>query len=110
MLIVSVEFKFASGGFEGVKAAVEDAVRNSRQEAGAQIYDWAIDVTDANRAIIFEVWDDQAALDEHFTHPYMDQLVAALSEANIRGEIESYSAEIYEVSGKRDMGFSLPTE
>jgi hypothetical protein len=56
------------------------------------------------------VWDDQAALDEHFTHPYMDTLVGALSSANIRGDIVQYSADIYDVSGKRDMGFTLPSE
>lgn len=110
MLIVSVVFEFVPGGFERVKAAVTDAVENSRKEAGAQTYDWAIDVTAPNRAIIFEVWDDQAALDAHFTHPYMDTLVTALGEANIRGDITHYSAEIYDVSGKRDMGFALPTK
>ncbi len=109
MLIVSVEFQFVPGGFDRVKHAVEEAIGYSRKEAGAQIYDWAIDVTEPNRAIIFEVWDDQAALDEHFTHPYMDRLVAALSESNIRGDILHYSAEIYDVRGKRDMGFTLPT-
>jgi len=40
----------------------------------------------------------------------MDTMVAALSEASIRGDITHYSAEIYDVSGKRDMGFVLPTE
>ena len=76
----------------------------------SKLNDWAIDVTAPNRAIIFEVWDDQAALDAHFTHPYMDTMVAALSEANIRGGITRYSTEIYDVSAKRDMGFVLATE
>ena len=100
----------ARRGSTAIKAEVLDAIENSRKEPGAQIYDWAIDVTAPNRAIIFEVWDGQADLDAHFTHPYMDTLVAALSAANIRGDITHYSAEIYDVSGKRDMGFRLPTE
>ena len=108
MLIVAVVFEFVPGGFERIKAVVELAVAGSRQEPGAKIYDWAIDITAPNRATIFEVWDDQAALDKHFTHPYMDALVAALSAASIRGDITHYSAEIYAVSGKRDMGFVLP--
>ena len=110
MLVVAVVFEFTPGGFARIEKEIIEAVEGSRKEPGAQIYDWAIDVTSPNRAIIFEVWDDQAALDAHFTHPYMDTLVAALSEANIRGDITSYSAEIYDVSGKRDMGFVLPTE
>jgi quinol monooxygenase YgiN len=110
MLIVAVVFEFAPGGFERIKDEIMDAIENSRKEEGARIYDWAMDVTAPNRAIIFEVWDDQAALDAHFTHPYMDTLVAALSAANIRGDLVHYSAEIYDVSGKRDMGFVLPTE
>ena len=110
MLIVAVVFEFVPGGFDRIEGEILDAIENSRKEPGAQIYDWAIDVTAPDRAIIFEVWDDQAALDAHFTHPYMDTLVAALSAANIRGDITHYAAEIYDVSGKRDMGFRLPTE
>ena len=110
MLIVAVVFEFVPGGFDRCKDSIMNAIENSRKEPGAQIYDWAIDVTAPNRAIIFEVWDDQAALDAHFTRPYMDTMVAALSEANIRGDITRYSAEIYDVSAKRDMGFVLPTE
>ena len=110
MLIVSVVFEFVPGGFDRIKESIMNAIENSRKEPGAQIYDWAIDVTAPNRATIFEVWDNQQALDEHFTYPYMDALVAALSEANISGDITSYSADIYDVSGKRDMGFVLPTE
>ena len=62
MLIVAVVFEFVPGGFDRIKAEVLDAVENSRKEPGAQIYDWAIDVTAPNRAIIFEVWDNQAAI------------------------------------------------
>ena len=110
MIIVAVVFEFAPGGFDRIKAEILDAVNNSRKEPGAQIYDWAIDITNENRATIFEVWDSQEDLDKHFTYPYMDVLVEALSAANIRGDIKNYSAEIYEISGKRDMGFTLPTE
>ena len=110
MLIVTVVFDFVPGGFDRIKEEILGAIENSRKEEGAQIYDWALDVTAPDRAIIFEVWDNQAALDAHFTHPYMDTLVAALSAANIRGDIKNYSAEIYDISGKRDMGFVLPTE
>ena len=110
MLIVAVVIEFVPGGFERIKETVITTIENARKEPGAQIYDWAIDVMAPNRASIFEVWDSQEDLDKHFTYPYMGSLVAALSESNIRGDITSYSAEIYDVSGKRDMGFVLPTE
>ena len=109
MLIVSVSFEFKEGGFERVKEDITNAVENTRNEPGSRVYDWAIDITNPNRAIIFEVWEDQEALDNHFTHPYMDTLVSSLGEANIRGDINSYSAEIYDVTGQRDMGLVLPT-
>ena len=108
MIIVAVVFEFVPGGFDPIKDEILDAVNNSRKEPGVQIYDWAIDITNENRATIFEVWDDQDDLDKHFTYPYMDKLVEVLSQASIRGDIKDYSAEIYEVSGKRDMGFVLP--
>ena len=110
MLIVAAEFEFVPGGFERIRETVTHAIENSRKEPGAQTYDWAIDVNAPNRATIFEVWDSQKDLDEHFTYPYMDSLVAALSESSIRGDITSYSAEIYEVNEKRAMDFVLPTE
>ena len=45
MLIVAVVFEFVPGGFDRIKAEILDAIENSRKEPGAQIYDWAIDVT-----------------------------------------------------------------
>ncbi len=110
MLIVAVEFEFKSGTYDRIKGQVLKAIEHSRKEKGAQIYDWALDVTNSNRAIIFELWDNQDALDNHFTYPYMDTLVDALSAANIRGDIVKYSADIYDVAGKRSMGFVLPTK
>jgi len=109
MLIVSVSFEFNDGSFERVKEDIKNAVENTRSEPGSRVYDWAIDVMNPNRAIIFEVWENQEALDNHFTHSYMDTLVGSLGEANIRGDINSYTAEIYDVTGKRDMGLVLPT-
>lgn len=109
MLIVSANFEFVPGGFERVKDSIIEAVTHSRKEAGAQTYDWTLDVTNPNHATIFEIWDNQESLDQHFTYPYMDTLVEALSEASLRGDIISYSAHIYDVSGKRDMGFELPS-
>lgn len=108
MIIVAVVFEFKPGGFDKISNEILDAVNNSRKEPGAQIYDWSLDITNNNRATIFEVWDSQEDLDKHFTYPYMDTLVDVLGKANIRGDIKEYSAEIYEVSSKRDMGFTLP--
>ena len=110
MIIVAVEFEFVAGAYDKIKDHVLNVIENSRKEKGAQIYDWALDVTNPNRAIIFELWDNQEALDNHFTYPYMDTLVEVLSTANIRGDIIKYSADIYEVSDKRSMGFVLPTK
>lgn len=109
MLIVSVSFEFKHGCFDRVKEDITNAVENTRNEPGNRIYDWALDITNPNRAIIFEVWENQEALDSHFTHPYMDTLVGSLGDANIRGDIISYTAEIYDVTGHRDMGLVLPT-
>ena len=110
MIIVAVEFDFMPGAYDKIKYDNLNAIENSRKEKGAQIYDWALDVPTPNRAIIFELWDSQEALDNHFTYPYMDTLVETLSAANIRGDIIKYSADIYEVSDKRSMGFVLPTK
>ena len=109
MLIVSVSFEFKNDGFQRVKDDITNAVENTRNEPGSRVYDWAIDIMNPNRAVIFEVWENQEALDSHFTHPYMDTLVGSLGKANIRGDIISYSAEIYEVTEQRDMGLVLPT-
>lgn len=110
MLIVSAVFEFVPEGFDRIREVAEAAVAGSRQEPGNHAYNLALDATAPDRVTIFEVWDDQAALDNHFEQPYMEAFVKALSEANIRGDITHYDADIYDVSGKRGMGFELPTE
>ena len=110
MLIVAVAFEFVPGGFKRIREEIIDAIENTRKEDGVQIYDWAIDVTAPNRGTIFKQWDYQWDDDHDFTQLYMDTVVAALGAANIRGDIKSYSADIYDVSDKRNMDIVLPTE
>ena len=73
MLIVSVVFEFVPGGFERIKSEIFKAIENSRKEEGAQIYDWALDVTEPNRAIYPSLYGYSGNGTERGQHPRRHQ-------------------------------------
>ncbi|MEQ8747830.1 putative quinol monooxygenase [Pyruvatibacter sp.] len=100
MLIVAGTATFHSvADMETVLGAGQAMIAASLAEAGCQDYTYARDVTDDKTMRIFELWDDQAALDAHFQEPHMGAFNAALGKV----KIASISVKIYDVSGVRDL-------
>jgi len=50
----------------------------SRQEPGCRNYQFLADIENENAFASIEEWEDQAAVDEHFTKPHVATLMAAL--------------------------------
>jgi len=101
MLIVAGTANFHSvDDMEAVLAEGQSMIAASLREAGCQDYNYARDVTDDKTMRIFELWDDQAALDAHFQEPHMAAFMAALAKVTPA----SISVKIYDVSGTRDLG------
>lgn len=73
MLIVAGSIITKPGGREGFLAAVATMVTATLDEPGCQEYAFSPDPRDPNRILLFERWDDQAALDAHFASDHMAQ-------------------------------------
>ena len=100
MLIVAGKARFETvGDMEKVLGAGQTMIAETLKEAGCQDYTYSRDITDDRTMRIWELWDDQAALDVHFQAPHMATFTAALGDARI----VEVSVNIYDVSGVRKL-------
>jgi len=65
-----------AGSQEQVKAALRTLVEPSRREPGCLRYELYEDIDKPGDFILVERWRDQAALDEHFAKPYLQEFIA----------------------------------
>ena len=93
MVIVGGEFEVDPSERDAFIAEREGAMRTSRAEAGCLEYTFAADPLAADRVVLFERWEDQAALDAH--------LAAFSSTATIAPRTASIT--IYDVAGERPL-------
>ncbi len=61
----------------GIRPHMDAMLAGSRAEAGCVEYSYAEDVIEPGLIRVFEVWRDQAAVDEHFASPHMKAWRAA---------------------------------
>ncbi len=78
-------------------AAISDAAREmvaeTLKEAGCIDYDLAVDIANAARIRVFEVWQDQASMDAHMQSAHMARFMAALDPARRTGaSVSAYAA------------------
>ncbi|MGA7757488.1 MAG: putative quinol monooxygenase [Ilumatobacteraceae bacterium] len=73
MLIVAGSITTRDDGREQFLAAVRPMVSATRAEPGCQEYAFTPDPNDSNRILLYELWDDQSALDGHFASEHMAQ-------------------------------------
>lgn len=74
-----VAFLYATPGKETALAAhLASLVDRSRAEAGCINYDMHQSEQDPTVFVMYENWVDRAALDLHFTMPYMQETLAVL--------------------------------
>lgn len=83
MLIVAGHFLTAPGQRAAFLAAAAPMVAATREEAGCREYTFSPDPDDANRVMLYELWDDQAALDAHFATDHMASFQAALADVSV---------------------------
>lgn len=100
MLIVAGTARFETAEeMEKLLTSGQTMIAETLKEAGCQDYTYSRDITDDRTMRIWELWDDQAALDFHFQTPHMGVFSAALGDA----KIESVAVNIYDVSGVRKL-------
>lgn len=92
MLIIAGSLTTADDGRDAFLAAVKPMVVATLQEPGCHAYSFAPDPDDPNRIVLFELWDDQAALDAHFATDHMAQFQQAMKGLSVVGtDIKKYS-------------------
>ena len=71
MILIAGFLKYPPGGIDKLKDDMHMVVKATRSEDGCINYDFAVDLVDPTRLIIFERWRDQKALDGHIGSPHI---------------------------------------
>lgn len=100
MLIVAGTIATESGGREPFLSAVQPMVSATLLEAGCNEYAFTPDPNDDNRVLLYELWDDQGALDAHFASDHM----AAWQETRKGLAVAGASIKKYLISSVEDLG------
>jgi quinol monooxygenase YgiN len=73
-------------------AAVAPMAAATHTEPGCQEYVFSPDPDDAARILLFELWDDQPALDAHFATAHMAEFQAKMADIAVAGmEVKKYT-------------------
>jgi quinol monooxygenase YgiN len=92
MLIIAGSLTIDSDGRDEFLAAAAPMVAATLTESGCQEYVFSPDPDDANRVLLFELWDDQEALEAHFASAHMTEFQGALAGIPIVGrDIKKYT-------------------
>jgi len=92
MLIIAGSITTEDDGRDAFLAAAAPMVTATHTEPGCQEYVFSPDPDDANRILLFELWDDQDALDAHFASDHMAEFQGALAVIPVAGrEIKKYT-------------------
>ena len=79
MLIVAGSITTEDGGRPAFLDAVVAMVAATHTEPGCREYVFSPDPDNANRILLFEIWDDQDALDAHFASNHSAEFQRALA-------------------------------
>lgn len=100
MLIVAANITLGADAINILTPLAQKMAVETLKEPGCHEYAFSVDLSNPNLVRIFEKWEDQAALDNHFTTPHMAEFQAGLANAEVKG----VEAKIYDISGERNMG------
>jgi len=77
LILIAGFLKYSPGGIDLVRDEMEKVVEATRREDGCINYDFAIDIADPTRLIVYERWRDQEALERHTRSPHISAWRAA---------------------------------
>jgi quinol monooxygenase YgiN len=82
---------------EEVLAAARVVVAETQNEKGCQSYDMHVSVTDPNKLVFVERWDDRACLTSHMSMPHFKEWRKVANEAIVSRKVEIVSPAEVEV-------------
>jgi len=76
------------GAREKCLAPARTCIEASRQDPGCIAYDLNLSVSDPDRMVFIEIWEDRAALDAHFQTDHFKAWRAAIAEFVVSRNLE----------------------
>lgn len=71
LILIAGFLRYPPGGIHRLRDEMHRVVEATRLEDGCINYDFAVDIADPTRLIVFERWRDQEALDGHVRSPHL---------------------------------------
>ncbi|MGI9104492.1 MAG: putative quinol monooxygenase [Terriglobales bacterium] len=88
MLVLLVQFVVKPGTEQQARKFMREMEENTRREPGCRLYIGSQSTQDPRRFCFYEMYDDQAALDQHRAAPYFAEFVTnglgKLMESSVR--------------------------
>ena len=78
MIVVTARARIRPDARDEAIAAAEAMRKASLEEPGCQEYGFWFAMDDPNELLVYERWDDQAALDFHFSTPHLAEFAARI--------------------------------
>ena len=92
MLIIAGSITTEDGHRDAFLTAVKPMVAATHTEPGCREYVFSPDPDDDNRLLVFEMWDDQDALQAHFATDHMAEFQRKMADIAIAGmDIKKYT-------------------
>lgn len=92
MLIVAGHIIAGHGARQSFLDAVQPMVAATRDEPGCREYCFSADPNDGDRIMLYELWDDEAALAGHFASAHMAEWMTTRTSLDIASaEISKYT-------------------
>ena len=92
-IIIGGTFKVHAEDKAAFLKVIEAGTAPSRAEAGCVKYWFSQSFEDQNTLHLFEVWKDQAALDEHFQTPHLLKFREDIGKLRVERDLTRYTGE-----------------
>ena len=99
MIVVMGIVEIDPANLDAMKGPIATMERASRAEPGCHDYTLSVEVSDASRIRITELWESMEALAEHFKLPHMQEFQSALAAYPPR----SMTVKVYELGAERSL-------
>ena len=97
MLIITGTIRIDPDRLDAARPVMAQMIEASRAEAGCLDYAYAQDIGDPGLIRVFERWQDQAALDRHFTTDHIAQWLSQWPELGITDR----QLTVHDIGGSR---------
>lgn len=88
MIYVAATFRIRPGALEPFVEAAYALIDAARREAGCTYYDLHASVTDPDRVMCYEQWNDRETFDRHLASPALATFSAAINALVLSSRVE----------------------